>query len=53
MPKPETVVDDDAMWPLHVRLTNGSIHGVDFVVSATGVEPLTAWLPPTVKCHPT
>ena len=26
-------------WPVYVELTNGEIHGCDFVVSATGVVP--------------
>ena len=28
-------------WPLHVQLTNGSVHGCDLVLSATGVLPCT------------
>jgi NAD(P)H-nitrite reductase large subunit len=45
--------DDDAeQWPLHVRLSNGAVHGVDFVVSATGVTPSTAWLPAELQRKP-
>ena len=45
--------DDDAeQWPLHVRLSNGAVHGVDFVVSATGVTPSTAWLPAQLQRDP-
>ena len=29
----------DAAWPVYVVLSNGHVWGVDFVVSATGVEP--------------
>ncbi|XP_053391331.1 pyridine nucleotide-disulfide oxidoreductase domain-containing protein 1-like [Mercenaria mercenaria] len=28
-------------WPVYVELTNGTLYGCDFVVSATGVEPNT------------
>ncbi|GFQ78769.1 pyridine nucleotide-disulfide oxidoreductase domain-containing protein 1 [Trichonephila clavata] len=31
-------------WPVYVELTNGSIHGCDFIISATGVIPNTAFL---------
>ncbi|CAG0912432.1 unnamed protein product [Notodromas monacha] len=27
-------------WPVFVKLSNGKVYGVDFVVSATGVEPV-------------
>lgn len=27
------------MWPVYVELTNGTIYGCDFLVSATGVTP--------------
>ena len=33
-------------WPVYVRLTNGATYGADFIVSAIGVQPSTAWLPP-------
>ncbi|KAG8190665.1 hypothetical protein JTE90_001274 [Oedothorax gibbosus] len=29
-------------WPVYVELTNGSVHGCDFVISATGVIPNTS-----------
>lgn len=28
-------------WPVYVELTNGTVYGCDFVVSATGVVPNT------------
>lgn len=31
--------DGDALWPVYAELTNGGEHGVDLVVSATGVVP--------------
>lgn len=37
---------------MHVRLSNGHVHGVDFVVSATGVTPSTQWLPADVQRDP-
>lgn len=42
----------DDSWPLYIRLSNGSVYGVDFAVSATGVEPATEWLPPSIRRHP-
>jgi hypothetical protein len=48
----ETPADDAEQWPLHVRLSNGAVHGVDFVVSATGVTPSTAWLPAELQRDP-
>ena len=48
----ESPEDDAGQWPLHVRLSNGAVHGVDFVVSATGVTPSTAWLPADLQRNP-
>lgn len=31
-------------WPVHAKLTNGTVHGVDVVVSAIGVAPNVAWV---------
>jgi hypothetical protein len=35
-------------WPIFIALTNGRVHGCDFVVSATGVDPNV----PRVVCAP-
>ncbi|XP_035214077.1 pyridine nucleotide-disulfide oxidoreductase domain-containing protein 1-like [Stegodyphus dumicola] len=36
---------DENKWPVFVELTNGSIFGCDFIVSATGVMPnVSGWL---------
>lgn len=35
----KSVTVDKEMWPVYVELTNGSIYGCDFLVSATGVTP--------------
>ena len=43
----------ERQWPLYVELTSGAVHGVDFVVSATGVSPSTHWLPPELNIDPT
>ena len=32
---------DSTSWPFYVKLTNGKVYGVDFIVSATGVIPNT------------
>ena len=48
----ESPAEDAASWPVHVRLSNGAVHGVDFVVSATGVAPSTAWLPAELARDP-
>lgn len=37
-PAPES---DDGSWPVYVLLTNGTMVGCDFIVSATGVMPNT------------
>lgn len=36
--------DQEQGWPVHAKLTNGSVHGVDVVVSAIGVTPNVAWV---------
>ncbi|KAK9800326.1 hypothetical protein WJX73_002466 [Symbiochloris irregularis] len=36
---------DRQKWPVHVRLTNGKVHGADLVISAIGVLPNVSWLP--------
>lgn len=41
--------EDADQWPMHVRLSNGHVHGIDFVVSATGVTPSTQWLPTELR----
>ena len=48
----EDPAEDAQQWPLHVRLSNGAVHGIDFVVSATGVTPSTAWLPAELRRDP-
>jgi len=48
----ESAAEDAEQWPVHVRLNNGAVHGVDFVVSATGVTPSTAWLPAELDRNP-
>lgn len=35
----KSVTADKEMWPVYVELTNGTIYGCDFLVSATGVTP--------------
>ncbi|XP_021084540.1 pyridine nucleotide-disulfide oxidoreductase domain-containing protein 1 isoform X4 [Mesocricetus auratus] len=34
-----TIYTIEEMWPVYVELTNGTIYGCDFLVSATGVTP--------------
>lgn len=48
----ENPAEGAAEWPVHVLLSNGNVHGVDFVVSATGVTPSTQWLPAKLDCNP-
>ena len=37
---------DEGHFPVRVHLSSGASYGCDLVVSATGVLPDTAWLPP-------
>ncbi|GBM99002.1 Pyridine nucleotide-disulfide oxidoreductase domain-containing protein 1 [Araneus ventricosus] len=43
--KKETLSEQtEDSWPVYTELTNGKIHGCDFIISATGVVPNTALL---------
>ncbi|GBO21699.1 Pyridine nucleotide-disulfide oxidoreductase domain-containing protein 1 [Araneus ventricosus] len=43
--KKETLPDQtEDSWPVYTELTNGKIHGCDFIISATGVVPNTTVL---------
>ncbi|ORZ30418.1 hypothetical protein BCR44DRAFT_1444874 [Catenaria anguillulae PL171] len=34
-----SALDAETDWPLYVRLSNNKVYGVDFLISATGVQP--------------